>query len=315
MTARSTLLLLVPVSWAGIWLGPLADMAPDLRVLVHGKDEYDPKTVDYVLSLRPPPGVLKTLPNLKAAFSLGAGVDAFIADPEYPRSVPLVRFVDHTLSREMAQFCVMHVLIHQRTQREFDELQKEKKWAQRFPLRRTEETHIGILGLGEIGTMTAERLRDLDFRVSGWSRTKKHVEGVESFAGDEELGAFLAPVNILICLLPLTLETRGILDKDLFAKLPKDAFVINVARGGHLKPDDLIAALNSGHLSGAVLDVFEKEPLPEDSPLWSHPKITVTPHVAAMTDPRAMVKAAVDGITRLESGKPLENVVDLKRGY
>jgi glyoxylate/hydroxypyruvate reductase A len=315
MTARATLLLVVPVSWAGLWTGPIAELAPDLIVKVHDRDEYDPASIDYALSFRPPPGLLKTLPNLKVVFSLGAGVDGFMADGEYPRAVPLMRFVDHTLSREMAQYCVMHTLIHHRKQRAFDGFQLEGKWRQSFPDRRTEDTRVGILGLGEIGTVVAERLREHGFPMAGWSRSRKNVEGVESFFGAEQFEAFMARSDILICLLPLTPQTQGILNKRTFALLPKDAFVINVARGGHLVEDDLIAAIDSGHLAGAALDVFATEPLPPSSPLWHHPKITATPHVAAMTDPRAMARMAVDGIARHKAGKPLENLVDFKRGY
>ena len=315
MIARSTLLLAVPVSWAGLWTTPLAEMAPDLNVIVQGRDTYDPKSIDYALGFRPEPGLLGSLPNLKVVFSLGAGVDGFLIDPKYPKQVPLVRFVDHQLSREMAQYCVMHALIHHRQQRLFDQLQREKKWRQSIPPRRTEDTRIGILGLGEIGTLVAERLRDHDFQMAGWSRTRKKIDGVESFAGHGELAKFLARSDILICLLPLTADTHHILNAKTFALLPKDAFVINVARGGHLKEDDLVAAIDSGHLSGATLDVFESEPLPESSPLWSHPQITVTPHIAAISDPRVMAKNAVDGIMLHKAGKPLQNVVDFARGY
>ncbi|MGN6515514.1 MAG: 2-hydroxyacid dehydrogenase [Rhizomicrobium sp.] len=315
MTARSTLLLAVPVSWAGLWTTPLAELAPDLDVVVHGRDGYDPKSVDYVLGFRPEPGLMGSLPNLKVVFSLGAGVDGFLIDPNYPRHIPLVRFVDHQLSREMAQYCTMHALIHHRQQRLFDQHQREKKWRQAVPPRRTEETRIGILGIGEIGTLVAERLREHDFQLAGWSRSRKTIPGVESFAGHAELEKFLNRCDILICLLPLTPDTRHILNAKTFAQLPRDAFVINVVRGGHLVEKDLIAAIDSGHLSGAVLDVFETEPLPETSPLWSHPRITVTPHVAAISDPRVMAKNAVDGIARHRKGLPLDNVVDFARGY
>jgi glyoxylate/hydroxypyruvate reductase A len=311
----TTLLLVVPIPWSPLWTTPLSEIAPDLKLAVDGRDTYDKADVDYVLSFRPAPGFLASLPNLKAVFSLGAGVDGFLADTDYPKHIPLVRFVDHTLSREMAQFVVMHVLMHHRQQRYFDQAQKEAKWRQTIPPRRTEDTRVGILGLGEIGALTAGHLRDLDFQVSGWSRTKKHVEGVKSYAGAEELDAFLATTDILVCLLPLTPDTRGILDKTLFAKLPSDAFVINVARGGHLIEPDLIAALDSGPLSGAVLDVFQTEPLPEDSPLWKHPKVTATPHIGAISDPRVAAKYVNDRIRKHQRGEALDNVVDLDRGY
>ena len=315
MTARSTLLLIVPSKFIEMWTGPLAEMAPDLIVKVQGRDEYDAAGIDYVLTFRPPPGLLATFPKLKAVFSLGAGVESLIADPDYPRRVPLTRFVDHTLSSDMAQYCVMHTLIHHRRQRDFDALQQQGKWRQSMLPRPTAQTRVGVLGMGEIGTVVAERMRDLDFVTAGWSRTPKDVRGVESFAGQDRLGAFLARSDVLICVLPLTPQTRHILNKDTFAALPQGAFVINVARGGHLKEDDLLAAIDSGHLSGAALDVFEIEPLPKESPLWHHPRISVTPHVAAISDPRAMAKVAVDGIAAFESGRPLENVVDFARGY
>jgi glyoxylate/hydroxypyruvate reductase len=311
----TTLLLAVPVNWAPLWTTPLAEIAPDLKLAVDTRDAYKPEDIDYVLSFRPAPGFLATLPNLKAVFSLGAGVDGFLADKDYPRKVPLVRFVDHTLSREMAQFVVMHVLIHHRQQRYFDQAQKDAKWRQTIPPRRTEDTRIGILGLGEIGQLAGERLRDLDFPVSGWSRSRKTVDGIKSYAGASELDAFLASTDILVCLLPLTPDTRGILNNATFAKLPNGAFVINVARGGHLIEPDLIAALDSGHLSGAVLDVFQTEPLPEDSPLWKHPKVTATPHVAAISDPRVAAKYVHDRIVKQQAGEALDNLVDLEKGY
>jgi glyoxylate/hydroxypyruvate reductase A len=310
-----TLLLAVPANWAPLWTIPLTELAPGLNIRVEGKDAYDPETIDYVLSFRPAPGLLKGLSNLRVAFSLGAGVDGFLSDPQYPKHVPLVRFVGSSLADEMAEFCVLHVLMHYRMQRFFDRAQGEHKWRQTLLPRRAEDIQIGILGFGEIGAVVANRLQPFGFRVAGWSRTHKHIEGVESFAGEDKLPSFLARSDFLICLLPLTPQTRGILNASLFAQLPKDAFVINVARGGHLVDADLIAALDSGQLSGAVLDVFHREPLPEDHPFWSHPKITVTPHIAAITDPRAAISYVANGIARFERGEGLENVADLNRGY
>jgi len=311
----STLLLVVPLGWAGLWSTPLAEIAPELRVFVHDRDAYAPPDIAYALTFRPQHGLLKTLPNLKVVFSLGAGVDGILADPDYPKQVPLVRFVDRTLSREMAQYCVLHVLMHYRMQRVFDHAQAERKWRQVLLPKRAEDTRIGILGLGEIGTLAAERLRDLDFVVAGWSRTRRAVRGVQSFAGENELTAFLNRTDILICLLPLTPDTRGFLNAKRFAQLPKDAFVINVARGGHLVEGDLIAAIDSGHLSGATLDVFQIEPLPETHPFWTYPKITVTPHIAAISEPRVAAQYVADRIARFERGEPLDNLVDPERGY
>ncbi|HKD20907.1 MAG TPA: glyoxylate/hydroxypyruvate reductase A, partial [Rhizomicrobium sp.] len=309
MRRMTTLLAVVPPFIAKLWTEPLTTHAPWLKVIIHGQDEYAPENVDYALGFRPPPGLFKTLPKVKAIFSLGAGVDGFLADPEFPKQIPLVRFVDHTMSREMTHYVVLQTLLFHRTQRLLDAAQKEKQWRQAFLPRRTEETRVGILGLGEIGTMAGERLRDLDFPVAGWSRTKKSVPGIESFAGEAELPRFLARSDILICLLPLTPATHHILNAKTFAQLPQGAFVINAARGGHLVEADLVAALNSGHLAGAALDVFETEPLPQSSPIWSHPKITMTPHVAAMTDPKVAARSVADSIARHMRGETLDNLV------
>jgi glyoxylate/hydroxypyruvate reductase A len=313
MNARLNLLLIVPPGWGRYWDEPLA--GGGVRVLIEGQDSYAPGEIDYAIGFRPKPGLLKSLSTLKAIFSLGAGIDGFLIDPEFPRHVPLVRFVDDTLSREMAQYIVMHVLIQHRAERMFAKAQDESQWRQAMLARRTQDTRVGILGLGEIGSVAALRLSDLGFAVSGWSRTRKTRDGVRSFAGAEELDAFLVQCDFLICVLPLTRETRHILNAQLFAKLPKGAYVINVARGGHLKEPDLIAALDSGHLSGATLDVFEIEPLPPASAIWCHPKIIATPHVAAITAPTVAARYVLDGIQAMERGEMLPNIVDMERGY
>jgi glyoxylate/hydroxypyruvate reductase A len=308
---KPKLLMIVPVKWAGLAGSALGNV----DVVVEGKDAYEAKDIHYVLSFRPQAGLLASLPNLKAAFSLGAGVDGFLADPNYPKHVPLVRFVDRTLSAEMAQYVLMHVLIHHRMQRFFDGCQKETAWRQRVLERRTEETHVGFLGLGEIGRFTASHLVELGFPVRSWTRVRKAVPGVTSFAGKDEMKSFLGKTDILINLLSLTRETAGILNAETFAALPQDAFVINVARGGHLVESDLLAALNSGHLSGAVLDVFEHEPLPQESPLWRHPKVTVTPHIAAISQPAVVLAYVRDGIAAFERGEAPATVVDVNTAY
>ena len=313
MCTRPNILLIVPPGWGKYWHEPLA--AANVKMFIHGQDAYAPGDIDYALGFRPKPGLLKTLPKLKAIFSLGAGIDGFLIDPEFPRHIPLVRFVDETLSREMAQYVVMHVLIQHRAERTFAAAQREGKWRQAMLGRPTEQTRIGILGIGEIGTVVAERLRDLGFPVSGWSRTKKSVPAVKGFTGAGELGAFLAQSDILVCVLPLTPQTRHILNAQLFAKLPRGAYVINVARGGHVNEPELIAALDSGHLSGATLDVFETEPLPETSPIWKHTKIIATPHVAAITSPIAAARYVIGGIAAMERGEKPANIVDMERGY
>lgn len=308
-----SILLLVPPGWGGLWQSPLS--VGGRKVYAHGVDPYDPAEIVYAVSFRPPPGLLKSLANLKAVFSLGAGVDGFLLDPDFPKDKPLIRFVDETLSREMAQFAVLHVLMQHRTVAHFAAAQAEGKWRQRMLPRPTEETRVGILGLGEIGTVCAERLRDMGFPVTGWSRTRKAVAGVTSYAGASELDTFLAGCDFLVCVLPLTPDTRHILNAATFAKLPRGAYVINIARGGHVNEPDLIAAIDSGHLSGATLDVFETEPLPETSPIWKHPKIIATPHIAAITSPTAATRSILFGIAAIERGDEPKNVVDMTRGY
>ena len=249
-------------------------------------------------------------------FSLGAGVDGFLRDPEYPRHLPLVRFVDPTLMHEMAQYVVMHVLIAHRGQRLFDDAQRKGQMAISACWRGPRATRASAFwALGDIGSTIAASLLPFDFQLSGWSRSRKTVPGVKSFAGEEELPQFLAQCDYCVCVLPLTEDTRGIMNAKLFAQLPKGAWVINVARGGHLIEEDLIAALDSGHLAGAVLDVFQTEPLPGDSPIWRHPKITATPHIAGITDPQAALAYVADCVKRCETGQPLDNVIDLSKGY
>jgi glyoxylate/hydroxypyruvate reductase len=304
---------MLPPGWDA--LGRSSFDSPSFEPVLAGREDFKLEDITYFSGFRPPPGFLKTLPNLKAIFSLGAGVDGFLRDPDLPRHLPLVRFVDPTLMHEMAQYVAMHVLIAHRGQRFFDAAQRESQWRQRMLARPSRDTRIGILGLGDIGGTIARNLLPFDFQVSGWSRTRKDLAGVKSFAGEGELPQFLAQCDYCICVLPLTEDTKGIMNAKLFAQLPKDAWVINVARGAHLIEEDLIAALDSGHLAGAVLDVFQIEPLPKDSPIWLHPKITATPHIAGITDAKAAFTYVADCVARCESGRKLENVVDLAKGY
>ena len=312
-SGKPNVLFLLPPGWDALSKSLFGHAA--FHSVLHGKDHYAPQQIDYFVGFRPPHGFLKTLPRLKAIFSLGAGVDGFLRDPEFPRHLPVVRFIDQTLQREMAQYVTMHCLIIHRQQRAFDAAQGEGLWRQRMLARPSREVRIGLLGMGDIGAVTAERLQMFDFQVFGWSRSRKDVPGVTSYAGPQELPRFLAQCDILVCMLPLTSETEGIMNAQLFAGLPKGAWVMNVGRGGHCNEHDLLAALDSDHLAGAVLDVFQTEPLPPDNVFWRHPKVTVTPHIAGITDPRNASAFVVDCVARAQSGQPFPNVVDLKRGY
>ena len=304
---------MVPPAWAA--LGHATFSSPAYDVLLHGKDDFKAEQVDYFVGFRPPHGFLKTLPRLKLVISFGAGVEGFLTDPEFPKSIPLVRFTDPSLAYEMAQYVTLHALIIHRHQRYFDEAQKESAWRQLMMQRATDQTHIGVLGLGEIGGKIAERLARYGFQLSGWSKTRKSIPGVQSFAGPGELNTFLNQCHILAAVLPQTPETINLMDKAFFAQLPESAWIINVARGTLLVEDDLLAALDSGHLAGAVLDVFRTEPLPPDHPFWRHAKITVTPHVAGITDPRMALAYVETCVRRNETGEPLADIVNVARGY
>lgn len=296
-----------------LWTDHLRRLMPDLDIRT-ADDEARTNDIVYCVAWKPKPGSLRRFANLKVVFSMGAGVDAIVTDPTYPTHVPLSRVVDDTLTQAMTEYVVLNVLLWHRRQRDLDALQKLKKW-RLIAAPRAEHVRVGILGFGVLGQAAAHALNALNYQLSGWSASPKNVPGVGSFAGLGGLGPFLSQADILVCLLPLTPATRGILNAKTFAQLPKGAYVINCARGGHLIEADLIEALDSGHLRGATLDVFQIEPLPETSPLWTHPKVVVTPHAAAITDPQAFVRHIANTIRRMDQNLPPENLVDFARGY
>lgn len=295
------------------WTAHLRKFLPDLDIR-STVDTATASDIAYCVAWKPAPGALRKLPNLKIVFSMGAGVDGIIADPTYPRHIPLARVVDDTLAQAMSEYVVLSVLYWHRRLHDFIDLQREKKWRQ-LAAPRAPDVRVGILGFGVLGQAAATALSALNYRLSGWSATPKHVEGVKTFHGQEQLQPFLAQSDILVCLLPLTDQTRGILNATTFSALPRDACVVNAARGGHVVEDDLIRALDSGHLRGAMLDVFSAEPLPASSPLWSHPKIVMTAHSAAFTDPESFMRQVANTIRRMDEGLPPENLVDFARGY
>jgi glyoxylate/hydroxypyruvate reductase A len=295
------------------WTDHLRRIMPELDIRTED-DEARRDEIVYCIAWKPKPGSLRSFANLKVVFSMGAGVDGIIADPTYPKHVPLSRVVDDTLAQSMTEYVVLHVLAWHRRLRDLDALQKLKKWRP-ISSPRTENVRVGILGFGELGKAAATALKALNYQLSGWSASPKVFPGVRSFADQDGLAPFLSQTDILVCLLPLTPATAGILNAKTFALLPKDACIINCARGGHLIEEDLIAALDSGHLQGATLDVFQTEPLPDTSPLWAHPKIVVTPHNAAATDREAFIRHVADTIRRMDQNLPPENLVDFARGY
>jgi glyoxylate/hydroxypyruvate reductase A len=300
------------------WQRRFQTLAPQREVRLWPQGVGDPANVAYVCVWHPPRGLLAGFPNLKVMFSLGAGVDHVANDPQLPQA-PLVRIVDPDLTMRMSEYVALHVLMHHRRQRRYDAEQRERRWHE-HDQPPASDVAVGVMGLGVLGRDAAAVLRRLGFRVAGWSRTPKTLPEVETFHGAGGLDAFLRRTEILVCLLPATSATAGILDLDLLRKLKRDgaaggAFLINAGRGALQVDADVLAALEEGTLAGATLDVFTREPLPAESPLWTHPKVTITPHNAAFADPRALAANILRQIERFEAGLPLEHVVDRAAGY
>jgi glyoxylate/hydroxypyruvate reductase len=299
------------------WKARFDQVCPDRRVLLLPHAPFDPAEVHYAAVWKPVPGELAAFPNLKVIFNLGAGVDALMADSTLP-GVPLVRVSVADLTDRMAEYVVLHVLMHHRQELYLRESQRQKRWAPKYQWPAS-AISVGIMGLGTLGANAAEVLTRIGFRVAGWSRSAKQIDGVECFHGDG-LETFLRRTDILVCLLPLTSDTRHILNRDAFAKLNRTSpmgapVLINAGRGGLQNEADLLACLEDGTLGAASLDVFSQEPLPTDSPFWTHPKVVLTPHNAADTDPDEISKYVARQIERYEAGGALENVVNRGRGY
>ena len=255
-------------------------------------------------------GVVENLPNLKWVSSLGAGVDHLVGDEQIPASIPMTRIVDPYLTRDMTNYVVMAVMMHQRSMLKHLENQKKQHW-NRIPY---QHLKVGVLGLGELGGHCATHLAKLGFETSGFSRTPKTLDGVQTFS-EGNMSTFLKDLDILVNLLPVTSQTESILDQSFFDQMKDGSFLINVARGNHLVETDLIQVLDSGKLSGAMLDVFREEPLPQDNPLWQHPKVIMTPHVASVTSPESALKLLGKNIDQLITGRELMHQVDRKAGY
>jgi glyoxylate/hydroxypyruvate reductase A len=312
-------LLLAMTGWhVDDWRARFKALLPDMPIVILG-EPFDRRSVHYVASWKHPEGSLSGLPNLAAVFSLGAGVDHLFADSRLP-DVPIARVVDPDLTTRMSEYIVLHCLRYLRQQPRYDRQQIEKSWDDDRNQPAARSVRVGIMGLGELGQDAAQKLKVMGFDVAGWSRSPKAIEGLATFAGSEGMTSFLARADILVSLLPLTPETRGTINATLLAGLAQDGrlggpFLINAGRGGLQVEADILAALDAGTLKGATLDVFETEPLPTESPLWSHPAVTVTPHNAAMSEPEAIATLIAAQVRRLEAGEPLEHGVDPARGY
>jgi glyoxylate/hydroxypyruvate reductase len=313
-----TLLVAVRGWDAQTWAARFQKLLPDRAVAILG-DGVDPASVRHVVSWRHPPGSLAAFTHLEAIFSLGAGVDHLISDPALP-DVPLIRIVDPDLTDRMSEYVVLHCLMHLRQQKRYDAQARAKLWDDDRGQPAARHVRVGIMGLGQLGRDAARKLTVMGFQVAGWGRSARSVPGLETFAGLAQLPAFLARTDILVCLLPLTAQTRGLLNADLFKGLARDGrlsgpVLINAARGGLQVESDILSALADGTLSAATLDVFESEPLPSTSPLWAHAAVTVTPHNAAMSEPDAVAGFIVTQMARMAAGETPEGLVDRMLGY
>src|SRR3984885_6947794 len=300
------------------WKNRFNEVCKDRRVLLLPNVAFDPAEIHYAAVWKPVPGELAAFPNLRVIFNLGAGVDALMADSSLPK-VPLVRVSVGDLTGRMTEYVVLHVLMHHRQELYLRESQREQRWQPKYQ-GSADALTVGVMGLGTLGSDAAEVLVRLGFKVVGWSNSPKAIKGVQCFQGKAQLDSFLRCTDILVSLLPLTPDTRPILNRDLFSKLNRSSpmgapVLINAGRGGLQNEADILSCLDDGTLGAVSLDVFATEPLPPESPFWTHPKVVLTPHNAADTDPDEISKYVAGQIERFEAGEALENLVDPARGY
>lgn len=294
------------------WQAFFAREMPDLPFRVW-PDIGDPAEVRYLVAWQPPEDIVGRFPNLQVAFTVSAGVDQYDLSL-IPPSIPVVRMVEPGLTDGMVEYVTFATLAAHRDMLGYIDDQRRGVWAPRRNILAAKR-RVGVMGLGTLGHAVLAGLKPLGFPLFGWNRSARDIDGVTGFFGADGFTAFLSRCDILICLLPLTAETRGILNRDAFAQLPAGATLINVGRGGHLVEADLLTALDGGQLSGAVLDVFADEPPPADHPFWTHPNILMTPHIASMSQPETAAQVLLANIRRHRAGEPMTNVVDRVRGY
>ncbi|SKA21618.1 2-hydroxyacid dehydrogenase [Consotaella salsifontis] len=300
------------------WLKALTDHAPQRSILLHPENAHDP-SIEYAVVWHQPTGLLAGLPNLKAIFSIGAGVDHVLKDKRLP-DVPIVRIVADDLTTRMSEYVVWRVLDHMRRGLAYHAQQDAVHWRPRRRQPKASEVTVGIMGFGELGRDAAGKLAGLGFSIAGWSRSEKHIEGVQHFSGEAGLDAFLSVSDIVVCLLPLTAETRGILNYGLFTRMKKQTpmggpVLINAGRGRLHVEADIVRALDEKVLFEVSLDVFEHEPLPPASPLWKNTRAFLTPHIAAVSEPEALAPLIIQQINAFERGEPLKHIVNRTTGY
>lgn len=295
------------------WTVPIRSLLPDAEVYV-----WDPQgeavDADYAIVWQPPEALFEREKKLKAIFNLGAGIDGLLKVPNLPKDVPVVRLEDAGMSVQMAEHVVHQLVDISRNMQVYRDQQREGVWQIHRPIRRR-DWPVGVMGLGHIGKRVASAIASLDYQVSGWARSEHQLDGVTCYAGQAQFDNFLAQTRVLVNTLPLTEETRGIVNADTLAKLHPEAVVINVGRGEHLVENDLLAAIDSGRVSHASLDVFQNEPLPTDHPFWSRPEITITPHVSARTQRDDTLEQITGKIRAHSQGQPITGIVDTTQGY
>ncbi len=295
------------------WLSALRAALPDDEIRVW-PDVGPVEEIDFVFVWQIPHGVLATFPNLLGIASLGAGVDALVADPGLPRHVPITRLLDPLMADRMAEYVCATVLHHHLGLDVYGEQQSREHW-QRHPTRDARDRTVALLGLGQMGQRCAQRLGVLGFDLLGWSRSARQIDGVRCSHGPEQMQQVLERAEIVVLLLPLTARTANLMDSAAFNAMPRGGYLINCSRGEAVVEDDLIAALDSGHLAGATLDAFRAEPLAPGHPLWRHPKVRVTPHIASLSEARTAALILAEQVRRARNHQPLENLVDTETGY
>ena len=307
------IVLKVGGSRASWWKQHLSTLLSEATVYL-ANEEMNRDDIDYAVVWKPEPGWLRTFENLKCIVSIGAGIDHVLCDPELPVHLPIIRTTSPDLKVRMREYVTLHVLRLHRRLPKIVAAQSAREWRQIIEPP-AHERRVGIMGLGNLGADCAVTLAAIGFDVAGWARSEKTIDRVACFAGEATRNAFLARSDILVCMLPLTPETEGILNADLFDRLPDGAAVINVARGQHLVDEDLLAALDHGKVCGATLDVFHVEPLPIDHAFWDHPNVLVTPHIASLIDPIAGGERIAENIKKFDAGELIADLVPQGRGY
>ncbi len=295
-----------------IWAKMLAKLAPEANFRLW-PDVGDPAAVEYLVAWQPPENIIEQFPNLRVLFSVAAGADQFDY-ASLPSTLPVVRMIEPGLTAGMVEYATFAVLGLHRGMPRYLQQQRQKIW-QEFAAIPAANCRVGVMGAGTLGKAVLHQLVQMGFNCAGWSRTEKNIPGVEAYVGELRLSAFLARSDILVCLLPLTAATEGILNEALFRQLPAGASLVHVGRGQHLNHQHLLDALNSQQLTAAIIDVTSPEPLPAEHPFWTHPAIWLTPHIASQTQPESAVLALLDNIRRYERGETMKGLINRERGY